>query len=178
MSINGELLKDTRSSFLDTVASKIRRNDINALNQRIMQNVLTSADCNHFVRYMDKAMSKFTISCLGERDGGCDTACMIPFSSIKDASDREIGSLMCFIMGSRTPYDASNGMVLSREPPGFTSAVPSPLVPRPRCCCCPGASPLLCLSGSEVDRRRPWPASFDEDRYHRRPTDIIPYPQQ
>jgi hypothetical protein len=118
MSISGELLKDTLSSFLDIVESKIRRNDFDALTQRTIQNVLTSADCNHFVRYMDKVMGEFTISCLDERDGECDTACMIPLSSIKDASDREIDSLMCFIVESRTPYDASNGMVLSREPPG------------------------------------------------------------
>jgi hypothetical protein len=140
MSISGELLKDTLSSFLDIVESKIRRNDFDALTQRTIQNVLTSADCNHFVRYMDKVMGEFTISCLDERDGECDTACMIPLSSIKDASDREIDSLMCFIVESRTPYDASNGMVLSREPPGrrddLLPRFPGPCAPPPSSCCC------------------------------------------
>lgn len=85
MSISGELLKYTRSSFLDTVESKIRRNDIDALTQRTIQNVLTSADCNHFVRYMDKVIGKFTINCLDERDGDCDTAwiIMIPSGATK-----------------------------------------------------------------------------------------------
>jgi hypothetical protein len=89
MSISGELLKDTLSSFLDIVESKIRRNDFDALTQMTIQDVVASADCNHVVRYMDmdKVMGRFTIICLDERDGGCDTAWTDTFGSDKDATN-------------------------------------------------------------------------------------------
>jgi hypothetical protein len=143
MSISGELLKDTRSSFLDIAESKIRRNDFDALIQRTIIQVLTSADCNHFVRYMDKVMGEFTVSCLDERDGECDTACMIPLSSIKDASDREIDSLMCFIVASWRAEPRTTRVTAwccRVNPRGrrddLLPRFPGPCAPPPSSCCC------------------------------------------